>query len=158
MKKFTVIASLLSLSLPVLGSSLSDSETVEEYQIPVTIGVSGLMAAVECKTSEVILCYPNGEEVTVFSGRNKGTYEDHRFRLSSLSSEDLGKPFYVYYPSSYINDDLENSTRFRTEIIIPSPKDGERIEKIRLFTSTFYSNHLMKWTGRGYAEIVSNSR
>ncbi len=158
MKNFTVIASLLSLSLPVLGSSLSDSETVEEYQIPVTIGVSGPMAAVECKTAEVILCYPNGEEVIVFSGRNKGTYESVRFRLSSLSSEDLGKPFYVYYPSSYINDDLENRKRFRTEILISSPEGGEKVEKIRLFTSTFYSNRLMKWTGRGYAEIISSSR
>ncbi|HBN22416.1 MAG TPA: hypothetical protein DD412_04190 [Holosporales bacterium] len=67
MKNFIVLACLLSMSMPVLGSALSDSETIEEaYDIPVTIGIKGIMASIECNTSAVMLCYPDGKEVAVF--------------------------------------------------------------------------------------------
>ena len=155
MKNFTILSCLLSVSMPVLGSSLSASETAEEaYDIPVTIGIKGIMASLECKTSSVILCYPDEEEVNVFSDCRQGTYENYRFRMPPFSSQDLGKPFYVYYASAYIQDEEMNQARYRTEIVTPMPKVGERIEKIRLYATTFYSQKLLKWTQKGRAEVI----
>ena len=59
----------------------------------------------------------------------------------------------LLYPSDYIQDEETNKERFRTEIPIPAPQKGEKVKKIRLHASTFYSYGLMKWTGEGHAEV-----
>lgn len=160
MKNFTVLACLLSLSMPVFGSSNFVSETIEEaYEIPVTIGVKGAMASTKVKTSSVILCYPNEREEIIFSDRKYGTYDTLRFRMPSLPSSDLGKSFFVYYDSNYVQVEEDKRARFRTEIVLPMPKVGEKVEKIRLYARTFYSEELTEWTQEGYVEvIISNAQ
>jgi hypothetical protein len=118
MKVFTVFACLLSVSLPVLGSALSESEGmdsesegVESYKIPVTIGVSGMMVTNQSKTSKVMLSHPNGKEITVVKISSQEQGKNQRYNVASLSSEDLGKPFYVYYPSEYIQNREMNRER-----------------------------------------------
>lgn len=158
MKMFTALACFLFMSMPVLGSALSDSETIEEaYDIPVTIGVSGMMVTNQSKTSKVMLSHPNGSEIIVFnvSSQQECTKLPYN-NVASLSSEDLGGAFYVYYPSDYILQDKENKKRFRTKIIIPEAPQGEKIEKILLHARTFYSDQSLEWIGEGYAELITS--
>lgn len=157
MKNFTVLACLLSLSMPVLGSSFEPDAVEEAYEIPVTIGVKGLMVSTNARTSSVILCYPNEREEIIFSDRKYGTGDNLRFRMPSLSSSDLGKSFFVYYDSDYVQVEEDKRARFRTEIVLPMPKVGEKVEKIRLYARTFYSEELTEWVKEGCAEVITSN-
>ena len=134
-----------------------ESEGVESYKIPVTIGVSGMMVTNQSKTSKVMLSHPNGKEITVVKISSQEQGKNQRYNVASLSSEDLGKPFYVYYPSEYIQNREMNRERFRTEIEIPALKEGVIVEKIRLHALTLFSKELRKWVGEGYAEVITSN-